>query len=355
MIGRRDADFSLSGLKTAVRLEAEKIAPLSDRDVADLCASFQLAVVEMVADRLRQGLQMFRQRFGAPTALVAAGGVAANQAIREALLDVALQHQVPLVVPPPALCTDNAAMIAWAGRRAARLRPARFARRRAARALAARRGNKTGRPATRVTSAATPASHVAARRPAAMPPTIASAPLATAEPSAAAETGDVSAASHDEAASHEETEMPESAIAGELDTLLEGAVMAALEGSDAPKILDTSDMPDTPGAGGEPSMTAAVEPIPAESSGASPSDAAASDVSLVDVGAHPETASPDAAPADGASSQDTEHSQAPCPKTEDPGEDPGEERADTGRPEADDAGVDEPEAESPVPQPPTPA
>jgi N6-L-threonylcarbamoyladenine synthase len=58
---------------------------------------------------------MFRERFGAPTALVAAGGVAANQAIRDALLDVALQNQVPLVVPPPALCTDNAAMIAWAG------------------------------------------------------------------------------------------------------------------------------------------------------------------------------------------------------------------------------------------------
>jgi N6-L-threonylcarbamoyladenine synthase len=116
MIGRRDADFSLSGLKTAVRLEAEKIAPLSDQDVADLAASFQLAVVEMVTDRLRHGLRLFRERFGAPTALVAAGGVAANQAIRDALLDVALQDQVPLVVPPPpALCTDNATMIAWAG------------------------------------------------------------------------------------------------------------------------------------------------------------------------------------------------------------------------------------------------
>ena len=82
---------------------------------ADLAASFQLAVVEMVTDRVRQGLRLFRERFGAPTALVAAGGVAANQAIRDALLDVALQDQVPLVVPPPALCTDNAAMIAWAG------------------------------------------------------------------------------------------------------------------------------------------------------------------------------------------------------------------------------------------------
>jgi len=115
MIGRHDADFSLSGLKTALRLEAERIAPLSDQDVADLCASFQLAVVETVVDRLRQGLRIFRQRFGAPTALVAAGGVASNQAIRDAMLDVALQDQVALVIPPPSLCTDNAAMIAWAG------------------------------------------------------------------------------------------------------------------------------------------------------------------------------------------------------------------------------------------------
>jgi N6-L-threonylcarbamoyladenine synthase len=115
MIGRNDADFSLSGLKTAVRLEAERIAPLSHQDVADLCASFQLAVIEMTIDRLRQGLRIFRQRFGAPTALVAAGGVASNRAIRDAMLDVALQDQVPLVLPPPSLCTDNAAMIAWAG------------------------------------------------------------------------------------------------------------------------------------------------------------------------------------------------------------------------------------------------
>src|ERR1700731_683045 len=76
MSGRGDADFSLSGLKTAVRLEAEKIAPLSDQDVADLAASFQLAVVEMGTDRLRHGLRLFRERFGAPTALVAAGGAA---------------------------------------------------------------------------------------------------------------------------------------------------------------------------------------------------------------------------------------------------------------------------------------
>jgi N6-L-threonylcarbamoyladenine synthase len=115
MVGRRDADFSLSGLKTALRLEAEKIAPLTDQDVADLCASFQQAVVDVVRDRLRGGLAMFRARVGTPTALVCAGGVAANQAIRKVLHRVAFEVGTELVAPPPALCTDNGAMIAWAG------------------------------------------------------------------------------------------------------------------------------------------------------------------------------------------------------------------------------------------------
>jgi N6-L-threonylcarbamoyladenine synthase len=115
MFGRRDADFSLSGLKTALRIEAGKIAPLSDQDVADLCASFQQAVVDVVGDRLRAGMRMFRDRFGAPNALVCAGGVAANQAIRKILHRVAFETGTSLVAPPPALCTDNGAMIAWAG------------------------------------------------------------------------------------------------------------------------------------------------------------------------------------------------------------------------------------------------
>ncbi len=115
MVGRKDADFSLSGLKTALRLEAEKIAPLTDQDVADLCASFQQAVVDVVLDRLRAGLRMFRTQYGAPTALVAAGGVAANQAIRKVLHRLAFEVGTVLVAPPLELCTDNGAMIAWAG------------------------------------------------------------------------------------------------------------------------------------------------------------------------------------------------------------------------------------------------
>jgi N6-L-threonylcarbamoyladenine synthase len=115
MAGRHDANFSLSGLKTALRLEAQKIAPLSDQDVADLCASFQQAVGDVIMDRLRTGLRLFRERVGAPTALVCAGGVAANQAIRKVLHRVAFEVGIALVAPPPALCTDNGAMIAWAG------------------------------------------------------------------------------------------------------------------------------------------------------------------------------------------------------------------------------------------------
>ena len=115
MRGRNDANFSLSGLKTALRLEAEKIAPLSNQDVADLCASFQQAIVEVVLDRLRTGLRLFRTKFGAPTALVAAGGVAANQAIRKVLHRLAFEVGTVLVAPPLELCTDNGAMIAWAG------------------------------------------------------------------------------------------------------------------------------------------------------------------------------------------------------------------------------------------------
>ena len=115
MQGRKEPDFSLSGLKTALRLEAERIAPLNNQDVADLCASFQQAVGDVVIDRLRAGMRVFRERYGAPTALVTAGGVAANQSIRKVLNRVAFEAGTVLVAPPMELCTDNGAMIAWAG------------------------------------------------------------------------------------------------------------------------------------------------------------------------------------------------------------------------------------------------
>ena len=115
LIGRPNADFSLSGLKTATRLAAESVAPLRERDVADLCASFQAAIVDVIEDRMRVGLQLFRESLGPPQAMVIAGGVAANGAIRSALARFSAQSGLRLVAPPQNLCTDNGAMIAWAG------------------------------------------------------------------------------------------------------------------------------------------------------------------------------------------------------------------------------------------------
>lgn len=113
--GKPVPDFSLSGLKTAVRIEALKIAPLSEQDVNDLCASFQAAVVDILADRVRCALRLMRHQGLKPSALVLAGGVGANQSVRRALHKVAADGGTRLAVPPPELCTDNGAMIAWAG------------------------------------------------------------------------------------------------------------------------------------------------------------------------------------------------------------------------------------------------
>ena len=115
MHGRPEPNFSLSGLKTAMRLEAERMAPLGPSDVADLCASFQAAIVDVIVDRTRVGLRAFREAAGHPTALVVAGGVAANQAIRSALERFAVESGLRLAAPPIELCGDNGAMIAWAG------------------------------------------------------------------------------------------------------------------------------------------------------------------------------------------------------------------------------------------------
>jgi N6-L-threonylcarbamoyladenine synthase len=107
-------DFSFSGLKTAVRLAAETIAPLGDQDVADIAASFQSAVSDVVARKTTQALARMRG-VSAPPVLVVAGGVAANKAIGTALRRVTDDAGATLVVPPPKLCTDNGAMVAWAG------------------------------------------------------------------------------------------------------------------------------------------------------------------------------------------------------------------------------------------------
>jgi N6-L-threonylcarbamoyladenine synthase len=117
MAGRDDPHFSFAGLKTAVRHAAMRIAPLSERDVADLCASFQAAVCDSVADRVRKAAGAVSPSFpdGQPKPFVVAGGVAANKVLRTALVDVAEEFGFTFHAPPLELCTDNGAMIAWAG------------------------------------------------------------------------------------------------------------------------------------------------------------------------------------------------------------------------------------------------
>jgi N6-L-threonylcarbamoyladenine synthase len=107
LMGSSEPHFSFAGLKSAV-LRARDASIYA---IPDIAASFQQAVVDCLVDRTRRALA----RIAPPTALVVAGGVAANRAVRAALEQVAAEHGLRFVAPPLWLCTDNAAMIAWAG------------------------------------------------------------------------------------------------------------------------------------------------------------------------------------------------------------------------------------------------
>ena len=117
MKGRPGCDFSFSGLKTAVRHAAVGLppGPLSDTDLADLAASFQAAVADVIADRCAHAIAAFDERYPEGQTLVVAGGVAANGALREKLSGLCALTGFRFVAPPQKLCTDNGAMIAWAG------------------------------------------------------------------------------------------------------------------------------------------------------------------------------------------------------------------------------------------------
>jgi tRNA N6-adenosine threonylcarbamoyltransferase len=105
-------DFSFSGLKTAVALEVAQRSPLRETDVADVSASFEAAAVDVLVARARRALA---EQGLARLAVV--GGVAANRRLREQMHAAAHRDAFRVVFPPPALCTDNAAMIAAAGAR----------------------------------------------------------------------------------------------------------------------------------------------------------------------------------------------------------------------------------------------
>lgn len=109
-------DFSFSGIKTAARtFLSREMAPYSDEFINDFCASFQAAVVDCIIDRLNNAFQDARVIDAKPSTLVVAGGVAKNSAVRSAMEKLAMTHNVTFAAPPMNLCTDNGAMIAWAG------------------------------------------------------------------------------------------------------------------------------------------------------------------------------------------------------------------------------------------------
>jgi N6-L-threonylcarbamoyladenine synthase len=115
MKGRPGCDFSFSGLKTALRTAIAALPKLSERDVADGCAALQAAITETMIDRTKNAVTAFRAAHPTGKTLVVAGGVGANQTLRAALAKLAADSGLAFLAPPQRLCTDNGAMIAWAG------------------------------------------------------------------------------------------------------------------------------------------------------------------------------------------------------------------------------------------------
>jgi len=117
LMGKPGCNFSFSGLKTAVRREVEKIGDdINQQDMYDLAASFQQALCDSILDRMAQAMDLYLEHNpGGPHILVVAGGVAANGMLKSHLKQLCDNTDFTIMAPPPNLCTDNGAMIAWVG------------------------------------------------------------------------------------------------------------------------------------------------------------------------------------------------------------------------------------------------
>jgi len=120
LLGQDNCNFSFSGLKTAVLRATEKLSAaqntLTDHDIADLAAAMQAAIGDCLADRTERAIRLYKaSALPDRPSLVVAGGVAANMVLRARLAELASREGLQFVAPPLWLCTDNAAMIAWAG------------------------------------------------------------------------------------------------------------------------------------------------------------------------------------------------------------------------------------------------
>lgn len=119
LLDRPGCDMSFSGLKTAVKRQRDRLVEaaggLREQDRADICAGFQAALRDVLAEKTRRAVELFRAEAPEAPSFAVAGGVAANGAIRDSLQAVCAEAGLRFVAPPLALCTDNAAMIAYAG------------------------------------------------------------------------------------------------------------------------------------------------------------------------------------------------------------------------------------------------
>lgn len=115
LIHRADCHFSFSGLKTAVKNQIQSMEKLSEQDTCDIAASFQAAVLDVLIKKLKNAFDLARNHYPNISNLVIAGGVAANKKICGALEALSKENNFLFYAPPLSLCTDNAAMVAWAG------------------------------------------------------------------------------------------------------------------------------------------------------------------------------------------------------------------------------------------------
>jgi N6-L-threonylcarbamoyladenine synthase len=116
LLNQKSCNFSFSGLKTAVRRAAgDGKAMVTEQEAAEICYSFQQAVADILADRARNAIDIYLESHPPSPALVVAGGVAANKVLRARLESLSAEKGLRFHAPPLKLCTDNAAMIAWAG------------------------------------------------------------------------------------------------------------------------------------------------------------------------------------------------------------------------------------------------
>lgn len=115
LLNKGGCDFSFSGLKTAVLREVNNLGKTTQVDINDVCASFQKTACDIIIDRTKNAITVFKQQFPEAKNFVISGGVSANQYICTELKTLLQNNNMQFFAPPIKLCTDNAAMIAWAG------------------------------------------------------------------------------------------------------------------------------------------------------------------------------------------------------------------------------------------------